>query len=151
MYPLQNLCASKSTTHGFASKLDTRHNRKGDAPRPLFCWLGYRAKQASACACAGSHSRRKPTGARSREARRGITERSGVSQLLENIISAFFDSEFFRNFADAFRAFRFCRQILTGETAKYLRYSIELIIQPKIYRKIQKSTDCVFYFSTNVL
>ena len=43
------------------------------------------------------------------------------------------------------------RQIRTCETVKYLRYYIELIIQPKIYRKNQKSTDCVFYFSTNVL
>ena len=32
--------------------------------------------------------------------------------------SAFFDSEVFRNFVDAFRAFRVCRQIRTSETVE---------------------------------
>ena len=29
VYPLQNQLASKSATHGFASKSDTQHNNKG--------------------------------------------------------------------------------------------------------------------------
>ena len=33
VYPLQNQCASKSATHGFASKSDTRHNRKATRKR----------------------------------------------------------------------------------------------------------------------
>ena len=103
LYPLQNRRTSKSATHGFASKLDTRHKTKG-THSGAFClgWDSADATRLVQSTSAGSHSRRKPTGARSREARRGITERSGVTRRLENIISAFFDSEVFRNFVDAF-------------------------------------------------
>ena len=37
LYPLQNQCASKSATHGFASKSDTRH-RKKHAQACFFQW-----------------------------------------------------------------------------------------------------------------
>ena len=56
-----------------------------------------------------------------------ITERSGVTQLFREISPAprslgilglFSDSEVFRNFVDAFRAFSVCRQIRTGETVE---------------------------------
>ena len=44
--------------------------------------------------------------------------------------SAFFDSEVFRNFVDAFRAFSVCRQIRTDET-------VEMFIK-MWYNKIKK-------------
>ena len=39
MYPLQNPRASKSATHGFASKSDTRHKTKDHPCGGLLCWL----------------------------------------------------------------------------------------------------------------
>ena len=36
VYPLQNLCASKSAAHGFASKSDTHHKTKRTASAVLF-------------------------------------------------------------------------------------------------------------------
>ena len=39
MYPLQNQCASKLATHGFASKSDTRHSKKHLRKQVLFATM----------------------------------------------------------------------------------------------------------------
>ena len=123
MYPLQNQRASKLATHGFASKSDTRHTKKPNAralgffercvplTRNVMCPLGVMLTSSVMCA---SRMRRAE--------RHHITLRQGcntslcvsTTSLRRSRNFTFFDSEVFRNFVDAFRAFRVCRQIRTA-------------------------------------
>ena len=47
--------------------------------------------------------------------RRHFIQAAGLCFIFAKRMLHFFDSEVFRNFVDAFRAFRVCRQIRTGE------------------------------------
>ena len=53
--------------------------------------------------------------------RLGKSSNLAASPIKRTLFSTFFDSKVFRNFIDAFRAFRVCRQIRTGETVESLQ------------------------------
>ena len=110
VYPLQNRCASKLATHGFASKSDTHHKTKDHPRGGLLFWLidGRTRKAALGKAPVGLFNRR-GVSAEKRVRRTAGARKAEISPLF---------SKFCRCISALCASFRVCRQILTGETVE---------------------------------